>query len=71
MAVSVEDRLTALERDVAELKIQATNGAKTANSGWDAIFGTFADCPEFAEAVRLGREYRNSLPPDIVDIEPA
>jgi len=71
LPITVEERLRALECDVAELKQRATNGKKSENSGWDAILGTFADCPEFDEAMRLGREYRDSLPLDIDDTEPA
>ena len=31
--------------------------------GWQAIVGTFADDPLYEEAMRLGREYRESLRP--------
>lgn len=30
---------------------------------WERIVGTFRDNPEYDEAMRLGREYRESLRP--------
>jgi hypothetical protein len=30
---------------------------------WERIYGTFANSPEYEEAMRLGRAYRESLRP--------
>jgi len=68
-AMTVEERLTALETEVAELKEQITR-EKSPNGvpWWEQLFGAFADSPEYEEATRLGREYRESLrPKDKVD----
>lgn len=60
--VSVEERLTALETEIARLK----NSLKTEKASaevpwWEQRFGAFADSPAYEEAERLGREYRQSL----------
>ena len=35
---------------------------------WEQISGVFKDCPEFEEAARLGREWRESQRMDYNDI---
>ncbi len=61
--VSLEDRVSALEADVARLKARV-EGAKASGDPWtDVVWGSFANDPAFEEAVRLGREYRESLRP--------
>ena len=35
-----------------------------ASHRWEKVFGSFANSEGFEEAVRLGREYRESLRPD-------
>jgi hypothetical protein len=64
-AMTVEERLTALETEVAELKEQITR-EKAPNEvpWWEHLFGAFADSPEYEELTRLGREYRGSLRPE-------
>ena len=59
---TLERRVAALETEVAQMKEQL---AKTTNEGdWlDDFYGAFAGDPHFAEAMRLGREYRESLRP--------
>lgn len=60
---NVEFRLSALEEKVAALEqhIIATQQPK---KHWiDEVYGAFADDPDFWEAMRLGREYRESLRP--------
>jgi hypothetical protein len=54
---SVEDRLSALEREVAFLKQQLSSAAQN-GKWWKEISGSLADYPEFAEVLRLGAEYR-------------
>jgi hypothetical protein len=65
MAVlTVEERLTTLEREVEQLKARlAAEKPMSAVPWWEQLFGAFADSPEYEEATRLGREYRESLRP--------
>jgi hypothetical protein len=62
--ITLEDRLTAVEHELGELK-QRLDEVKAAPSAhkWVRIFGSFAGSEGFDEAVRLGREYRESLQP--------
>ena len=61
---SVEQRLAALEAEVADLKKRLERDrAEAALPWWEQIFGTFAGSEGFDEAVRLGREYRESFRP--------
>ena len=67
---SVEERLSALEREVAELRARAGNGSAAPPASplpnWlDAIVGSMSDCPEFDEVARLGQAARRAdRPPD-------
>ena len=63
-AATVEERLTTLEAEVAQLR-ERLEAEKPPNAvpWWEQLFGAFADSPEYAEATRLGREYRESLRP--------
>ncbi len=62
--ISIEERLTALEKELAQLKEQiAKEKAQVAIPWWEKIAGTFANSEEYDEAMRLGREYRESLRP--------
>src|SRR5437660_393712 len=60
---SLEERLAALEAEVARLKQERTGAAGLHQPWWREIWGTFKDDPVYAEAMRLGREYRESLRP--------
>lgn len=64
-ATNIEERLTAMETQLAEPKHlleerlpEATTTPK--KRGLPAIIGTFADDPAYDEAMRLGREWRES-----------
>lgn len=64
MAVAhIEQRVAALEAEVSRLKQELEAVAKSARPWWQEIYGTFADDPLYEEAMRAGREYRESLRP--------
>ena len=56
----IEERLAALEREVAELKRQLPPMEPVFQHWWEIAAGTFADDPAFEEAMELGRQYRKS-----------
>ena len=60
--MKLEDRVAALETEVAELK-RIVGDSNSKEPWWKRIAGTFAGDPAFLEAMRLGREYRESLRP--------
>jgi hypothetical protein len=53
----MEKRLADLEAEVARLKVKVDQ-AEVTRPWWEEIVGTFADNPDYEEAMRLGREYR-------------
>ena len=58
---SVEARLTAVERELSELK-KRLPASSSDNSSWvEEIAGTFEGDADFDDIVRLGREFRNSV----------
>ncbi len=61
----LEQRLSALEMEVAKLKEERDQGAgQSASHNWlNRIYGAFANDPDYEEAMRLGRKYRESLKP--------
>jgi hypothetical protein len=56
MSQTLEKRVEELEKKVAELS--AKPARLTRKKDWRRTFGIFKDDPDFEEAVRLGREYR-------------
>ena len=59
--IEIEKRLAVLEAEVALLKSKAEKKVETNElPWWKQIIGTFADDPGHEEAMRLGREYRES-----------
>jgi len=61
----LEKRLQAVENEVASIKQRlATDKAQSPAAAWKRIFGSFANSEGFEEAVRLGKEYRESLLPE-------
>lgn len=58
---SLEGRLEALEREVAEMKV-ALGANVQAGNAWLNTLGRFKDDPLFDEAMRLGRAYRKRQP---------
>ena len=58
--LTVEDRLTAVEHQLADLKRRLPS--QTDGKSWvERIAGTFKDDPDFDQIVRLGREFRKSV----------
>jgi predicted nucleic acid-binding protein len=56
-AGTLEQRVAALEAELAQLKAK-TEGTRPTD--WlDKVWGAFANDPDFVEAMRLGREYRD------------
>ena len=61
--VPLEQRVEALEVDLASVKAQLANGKPSEQPWWEANAGTFANDPLYRKAMKLGREYRESLRP--------
>ena len=62
-ARTVEKRLATLEAEVARLKAKAARKATPHKPWWEVVAGTFAHDPMYEEAMRLGREWRESFRP--------
>jgi hypothetical protein len=58
----LEQRVAALEAEVTKLKSQL-QAMQTTQPWWEQIAGTFQLDPMYEEAMRLGRQYRQSLRP--------
>ncbi len=62
--LTLDERVTALEKELTEMKAQrAAEPARSPVPWWESIWGAFKDDMDYAEATRLGREYRESLRP--------
>ena len=61
--VQLERRIYALEEQVARLKAELEEVQGPQVPWWQKISGSFADDPDFKEAMRLGREWRESFRP--------
>ncbi|MGH9800204.1 MAG: hypothetical protein ACRD82_07550 [Blastocatellia bacterium] len=61
--VQIELRLAALEAEVTLLRQRLEEPAEPKKHWVGNVYGAFADDPDFLEAMRLGREYRESLRP--------
>src|SRR5689334_17147877 len=59
----LEKRVAALEAEVAKLKAQLVPAAAEQQPWWRQISGIFADDTACEEAMRLGREWRESFRP--------
>lgn len=66
MPEQLEERVAYLEAEVARLKNKIENDLSF-RPWWEQIAGTFADNSAYDEAMRLGREYRDSLRPSSVE----
>jgi hypothetical protein len=64
MSVKLENRVAALEQEVARLQLQRRMSLPPDRQAWlDDLYGKFADDPIFVQAMKLGRKYRQSLRP--------
>jgi hypothetical protein len=61
MSIKLEKRIAALERQVAKLQQQQLSKPSAGRAWLDDLYGKFAGDPVFANAMKLGREYRKSL----------
>jgi hypothetical protein len=66
----LEKRLSAVETELTlpENKVEQKNGTSEI-AWWKQHIGIFADDPMHEEAMRLGREYRESQKPDYDEVE--
>ncbi len=60
---ALKERVAALENELMQIKQELAAESLSAPSGWEKMFGIFADSEGFEEATRLGREYRESQHP--------
>jgi hypothetical protein len=61
---TLEERIAKVEADLVQVKQQLGKAQSPASvPWWKKIVGVYKDDPEFVEAMRLGREYRESLRP--------
>ena len=58
---TLTQRMTDVEVELAKVKMQLPASAETPLE--DVVWGAFAGDPMYLEAMRLGREYRESLRP--------
>jgi hypothetical protein len=61
--IPLEDRVTALEAEVARLKLCVETTQRTSEDWIDEIWGSFDNDPLYEEAMRLGKQYCASLRP--------
>ena len=59
MNATVEHRLEALEKQVADLNSQLEE-LRPRRKDWTKSIGVFANDPDYDEAMRLGREWREA-----------
>ena len=68
MATTLEERVSALEAQIAQLLAEKQAG-KIEVPWWQLRYGAFKDDPIYDEAMRLGAEYRRSQPTAAEEIE--
>ena len=59
---TLEERLTEVEKKLDALLTQKSQTTKSI-PWWESIAGTFANTPDYDEAMKLGKDYRESLRP--------
>jgi hypothetical protein len=60
---SVEERLTAIEPELARLKEAKRDSELSPTPWWEKMRGDFKDDPNYDQAMRLGRKWRESFRP--------
>ena len=60
---TVSRRIAKLEEQISQLERQVNTVPASSEAWWKKIVGVYRDDPEFEEAMRLGREYRESQRP--------
>ena len=66
---NLEERVAALEKEVAHLKSDLTDRADgDSTPWWQKHLGAFKDDPYYEEAMRLGAKYRQSQRPRDADV---
>ena len=58
---TIEERLTNVEEDLAEMKRLFTIQKDKRKSWIEEISGTFKDDPDFDDIVKLGQQFRKSV----------
>jgi hypothetical protein len=66
MPEQLEERVAYLEAEVARLRNKVETGVNS-KPWWEQIVGAFAGNSAYDEAMRLGREYRDSLRPSSLE----
>lgn len=61
-SAEIEKRVAVLEEELASLR-RKVEGSEPLQSWWERIAGTFKNDPVYEQAMKLGREYRQSLKP--------
>lgn len=59
---SLEERVTALEAEMTQLKRARQAATNMSGPWWERRFGAFKDDPMYDAAMRLGAAYRQSQP---------
>jgi hypothetical protein len=62
-AKPLKERVEALEKELKSLKAKVAANEVPTVPWWDRVAGTFADDAIYEEAMRLGREWRESFRP--------
>lgn len=69
-SIKLESRVAALEAKVEQLQRKLDVVDPESKPWWAHLVGAFADGSAFEEAMRLGREYRESLRPKPRRVKP-